>query len=50
MGDTLLPSAVRVGGRDKRELLQALREHNVQLNEAAKALFEDRRFTPLGQS
>jgi hypothetical protein len=35
---------------DKRDLLQALRERNVQLNRAAEDLFEDRRFTPLGRS
>jgi hypothetical protein len=40
-----IPSAVRVGGMSKSELLQALREHDVQLNQAAEALFEDRRFT-----
>src|SRR5688572_26527241 len=50
MGDKLLPSAVHVGGMDKRELLQALREHHVQLNRAAEALFEDRRFTLLSES
>jgi hypothetical protein len=50
MRDTLLPSAVRVGGLDKRELLQALRDHKVQLNQAAEALFDDRRFMPLSQS
>ena len=50
MRDTLFPSTVRVGGMDKRDLLQALREHKVQLNQAAKILFEDRRFTPRSQS
>src|SRR5262245_61745268 len=30
--------------------MQALREHGVQLNRAAEALFEDRRFTTLTQS
>jgi hypothetical protein len=50
MRDTLLPRAVRVGGMDKRELLHSLREHNVQLNKAAEALFEDRRFSPLAES
>jgi hypothetical protein len=35
---------------DKRELLHSLREHNVQLNKAAEALFEDRRFSPLAES
>jgi hypothetical protein len=47
--DTLLPRAVRVGGMDKRELLQALRDQKVQLNQAGEALFEDRRFTTLRQ-
>jgi hypothetical protein len=46
MSDTLLPSEVRVGGMGKLELLAALREHNVRLNQAAEALFEDRRFAP----
>ena len=44
-----MPSAVRVGGVGKAELLKALLSHQVQLNRAAEALFEDRRFTPLGQ-
>jgi len=44
-----IPNAVRIGGRDKSELLQALREHHVQMNRAAQALFEDPRFTPLSQ-
>jgi hypothetical protein len=35
---------------DKREMVQALREHNVRLNQAAEALFDDRRFMPLPQS
>jgi hypothetical protein len=50
MRDTILPSAVRLGGMDKRELLQALSEHNVQLNQAAEDLFDDHRFTLLPQS
>jgi len=50
MGDMLLPIAVRVGGMGKRELLRALRDHNVLLNHAAEALFEDDRFTPLKHS
>ena len=50
LGWSSAPSAVRVGGVDKRELLQMLRQHNVQLNKAAKVLFDDRRFTPLTQS
>src|SRR5262245_58391974 len=35
---------------DKQELRQTLRDHKVQLNQAAEALFDDRRFTPLSQS
>jgi hypothetical protein len=34
---------------DKRELVQALRERGVQVNQAAEALFEDARFTPLDE-
>ena len=34
---------------DKQELIQELRKHNVLLNQAAEALFEDRRFTTLRQ-
>jgi len=40
-----MPSAVRIGGMSKSELLRALREHNVRFNNAAETLFEDRRFT-----
>jgi carbamoylphosphate synthase small subunit len=50
MYNTLLPRAVRVGGMDKRALVQALRERGVQLNQAAEALFENHRFTALCQS
>ncbi len=39
-----MPSAVRVGSSSKLELLEALREHGVQLNQAAEALFADHRF------
>lgn len=46
----LLPSAVRVGGMDKHELVEALRRHNVHLNRAAEALFHHPRFTLLAQS
>jgi len=46
---TPLPSAVRVGGMDKQELIQALRRHNVYLNQAAEALLDDPRFTPLAR-
>ena len=44
-----IPNAVRIGGMSKSELLRALRERNVQFNNAAEALFEDRRFTTLGR-
>jgi len=44
-----VPSAVRIGGMGKAELLQALRERNVHLNHAAETLFDDRRFTLLGR-
>lgn len=47
--DTPAPREVRIGGSDKGELVRALREHDVRLNPAAEALFEDRRFIPLGQ-
>ena len=40
-----MPSAVRIGGMGKAELLQALREHEVRLNRAAEILFEDGRFS-----
>lgn len=40
-----MPSAVRIGGMDKPELLQALREHGVQLNPAAETLFDNLRLT-----
>jgi hypothetical protein len=45
-----MPTAVRVGGMKKPALLQALRAHKVQLNLAAVALFEDRRFTLISQN
>jgi hypothetical protein len=38
VSDTLLPSAVRVGGMEKRELVHVLREYNIQFNQAAEAL------------
>jgi hypothetical protein len=44
-----IPSGLRIGGMAKAELLAALREHEIQLNEAAKALFADPRFTTLGE-
>jgi hypothetical protein len=44
---TSMPSAVRVGGMSKSELAKALGEQSVRLNQAAEALFEDRRFTTL---
>jgi hypothetical protein len=40
-----VPGAVRFGGMNKSELLEALREHNVKFNQAAEVLFGDRRFT-----
>ena len=43
-----IPSALRIGGMAKSELLAALREQHVQLNEAAEALFADGRFTTSG--
>jgi len=45
-----LPNTVRIGGVGKRDLLQALGAHNVQLNRAADMLFEDPRFVPLGHN
>ena len=50
MRGALVPTEVRVGGVEKPEMIRGLREHNVRLNEAAEALFEDRRFLPLGRS
>jgi len=50
MRDPSFPTSVRIGGMDKQDLLRALRERNVQLNRAAEALFEDRRFTPANRS
>ena len=50
MRDTLFPNPVHIGGMDKRELIQALRQQSVQLNQAAEVLFDDPRFTPLPQS
>jgi hypothetical protein len=44
-----IPSELRIGGMAKADLLAALREHEVQLNEAAKVLFADPRFTTLGE-
>ncbi len=43
----LIPSTVRVGGKGKSALFQALREHLVELNQSGETLFEDRRFTTL---
>ena len=40
-----MPSTVTIGGMSKSELRTVLRQHDVQLNEAAEALFDDRRFT-----
>jgi len=50
MSDPRVPNSVRIGGMDKHQLLQALRERDVQLNRAAEVLFEDRRFTPMSHS
>jgi hypothetical protein len=44
-----VPTTVRIGGMRRSELLGALRERNVLLNDAATALFGDRRFTTLGE-
>lgn len=44
---TVQPSAVRVGGATKSDLLGALRERNIQLNQAAETLCADPRFTTL---
>lgn len=44
-----IPSAVFVGTMEKPALLQALRAHKVQLNQAAENLFDDFRFTCLSQ-
>jgi len=44
-----LPGTVRIGGVHKSELLQRLRDHKVQLNHAAAALFEDPRFATLNR-
>lgn len=41
---TPFPSTVRIGGTGKSQLLRALRERGVALNEAAEALFGDDRF------
>jgi hypothetical protein len=44
-----LPKTVRIGGMSTSALLRVLREHNIQLNQAAEALFADSRFTTLTQ-
>jgi hypothetical protein len=44
-----MPNSVSIGGMSKPALLARLREHSVQLNDAAEALFEDRRFTTVGR-
>jgi len=46
MDEPGVPTSVRIGGLDRRELLQALLECGVRLNAAAEALFGDERFTP----
>src|SRR5687767_15563988 len=43
----LMPRAVSIGGLSRSELLAALREQDVQLNQFAEALFQDPRFTVL---
>lgn len=50
MPDLPVPSSVRIGGIDKRDLLRALRGRNVQFNQAAEVLFQDQRFTSLSRS
>lgn len=40
-----IPATVSIGGVSKLELRALLRQHNIQLNEAAASLFEDPRFT-----
>jgi hypothetical protein len=45
----VLPSEVRIGGMSRSDLRRALRDRDVQLNSAAEALFEDRRFTTLAR-
>ncbi|MHC4822808.1 MAG: helicase [Planctomycetota bacterium] len=45
-----LPSSVRIGDLPKPRLLQALLEHDIQLNQAAETLFEDPRFVPASGS
>ena len=49
MCDQPLPRIVSVGGVEKQELRQRLREHRVQLNQAADSLFKDERFITLSQ-
>jgi hypothetical protein len=44
-----IPGTLRIGGMAKSNLLAALREQSIQLNEAAEALFADRRFTTSGE-
>jgi hypothetical protein len=44
-----VPCVVRIGGADRRSLRESLRTHGVLLNHAAELLFDDRRFTPLGE-
>lgn len=42
-----LPSVVRIGGLSRAQLFDAVRTSNVQLNQAAEALFADERFSTL---
>lgn len=44
-----MPTTVSVGGTSKSALRARLRDLDVQLNQAAEALFEDPRFTTLGE-
>ena len=46
---TFMPTAVPIGGMSTSELLQALSDLNVHLNEGAVGLFEDRRFITIRQ-
>jgi hypothetical protein len=47
--DLTFPRLVSVGGMEKPQLVQALREQGVQFNQAAEALFADERFTTLSE-
>jgi hypothetical protein len=47
MLDAGVPKHVRIGGMSRSDLDKVLREHNVQLNQAAETLFADDRFKTL---